>query len=151
MAAQRSGLLERFAPVPRISNRRLSQRCRGFKAVAERLVSDARPAVENFLGGRAPAGPALLMILGELVRDKGCVEDLAALNRGTVEPQFLLRITCVFGAKAAPSWGRPADCRGVSARCFFRRKAAAPVAPASGAIHPPAEPLDGWSAHHCAR
>ena len=43
--------------------------------------SDTRGAVESFLGGRAPAGPALLMILGELVRDKGCVEDLSALNR----------------------------------------------------------------------
>jgi len=43
--------------------------------------ADSRTAVESFLGGRAVAGPALLMILGELGRDNGCVEDLAALNR----------------------------------------------------------------------
>jgi transposase len=42
---------------------------------------DKRKALESGLGGRTAAGPALLMILGELVRDKGCVEDLAALNR----------------------------------------------------------------------
>jgi len=41
----------------------------------------ARTAVESGLGGRTAAGPALLMILGELVRDKRCVEDLGALNR----------------------------------------------------------------------
>jgi transposase len=43
--------------------------------------ADKRAALENALGGRAATGPALLMILGELVRDKGCVEDLPALNR----------------------------------------------------------------------
>ena len=43
--------------------------------------ADSRTAVESWLGGRPAAGPALLMILGELVRDNGCVEDLAALNR----------------------------------------------------------------------
>ena len=43
--------------------------------------ADSRAAVESGLGGRAAAGPVLLMILGELVRDRGCVEDLAALNR----------------------------------------------------------------------
>ena len=43
--------------------------------------ADNRTAVESSLGGRAAAGPALLMILGELVRDKGCVDDLGALNR----------------------------------------------------------------------
>jgi transposase len=39
-----------------------------------------RTALESGLGGRPAHGPALLMILGELVRDKGCVEDLGALN-----------------------------------------------------------------------
>jgi transposase len=43
--------------------------------------ADKRAALESGVGGRSAAGPALLMILGELVRDKGCVEDLAALNR----------------------------------------------------------------------
>jgi transposase len=47
----------------------------------DRWFADSRAAVESDLGGRAAAGPALLMILGELVRDNGCVEDLAALNR----------------------------------------------------------------------
>jgi transposase len=40
----------------------------------------SRTALESGLGGRPAHGPALLMILGELVRDKGCVEDLGALN-----------------------------------------------------------------------
>jgi transposase len=40
-----------------------------------------RTAVENGIGGRAGMGPVMLMILGELDRDKGCVEDLGALNR----------------------------------------------------------------------
>jgi len=43
--------------------------------------ADNRTALESGLGGRPAAGPALLMILDELVRDKGCVEDLGALNR----------------------------------------------------------------------
>ena len=47
----------------------------------DRWFADRRAAVESELGGRPAAGPALLMILGELVRDSGCVEDLAALNR----------------------------------------------------------------------
>ena len=41
----------------------------------------SRTALESGLGGRPAHGPALLMILGELVRDKGCIEDLGALNR----------------------------------------------------------------------
>ena len=53
----------------------------GSKQWLNGWFADTRTAVENGLGGRAAAGPALLMILGELVRDKGCVEDLAALNR----------------------------------------------------------------------
>jgi transposase len=53
----------------------------GSKQWLNRWFADNRTAVETGLGGRAAAGPALLMILGELVRDKGCVEDLAALNR----------------------------------------------------------------------
>jgi transposase len=53
----------------------------GSKRWLDGWFADNRTAVESFLGGRTSAGPALLMILGELVRDKGCVEDLAALNR----------------------------------------------------------------------
>ena len=53
----------------------------GAKQWLNAWFADNREAVESFLGGRVVAGPALLMILGELVRDKGCVEDLAALNR----------------------------------------------------------------------
>ena len=53
----------------------------GAKQWLNAWFADNRQAVESFLGGRAVAGPALLMILGELDRDKGCVEDLAALNR----------------------------------------------------------------------
>jgi transposase len=53
----------------------------GAKQWLNAWFADNRHAVESFLGGRAVAGPALLMILGELDRDKGCVEDLAALNR----------------------------------------------------------------------
>jgi len=53
----------------------------GSKRWLSAWFADARTAIESFLGGRTSAGPALLMILGELVRDKGCVEDLAALNR----------------------------------------------------------------------
>ena len=53
----------------------------GSKQWLNGWFGDNREAVEKFLGGRAVAGPALLMILGELGRDKGCVEDLAALNR----------------------------------------------------------------------
>ena len=53
----------------------------GSKQWLNGWFADNRTAVESVLGGRAAAGPALLMILGELVRDKGCVEDLAALNR----------------------------------------------------------------------
>ena len=53
----------------------------GSKQWLNGWFADSRHAVESGLGGRAAAGPALLMILGELVRDKGCVEDLAALNR----------------------------------------------------------------------
>ena len=53
----------------------------GAKQWLNSWFADSRTALESYLGGRAAAGPALLMILGELVRDKGCVEDLAALNR----------------------------------------------------------------------
>jgi transposase len=53
----------------------------GSKQWLNGWFADARAAVESNLGGRAATGPALLMVLGELVRDKGCVEDLAALNR----------------------------------------------------------------------
>ena len=53
----------------------------GAKQWLNSWFADTRTAVEGGLGGRPAAGPALLMILGELVRDKGCVEDLGALNR----------------------------------------------------------------------
>jgi transposase len=52
----------------------------GSKQGLDGWFVDSRTAVESGLGGRVAAGPALLMILGELVRDRGCVEDLAALN-----------------------------------------------------------------------
>ena len=53
----------------------------GAKQWLNAWFADNRTALEAFVGGRSAAGPALLMILGELVRDRGCVEDLAALNR----------------------------------------------------------------------
>ena len=53
----------------------------GAKQWLNDWFADNRTAVENGLGGRVATGPALLMVLDELVRDKGCVEDLAALNR----------------------------------------------------------------------
>ena len=53
----------------------------GAKQWLNSWFADNRIALENNLGGRPATGPALLMILGELMRDKGCVEDLAALNR----------------------------------------------------------------------
>jgi transposase len=40
-----------------------------------------RVELENDIGGRITTGPVLLMILGELDRDIGCVADLGALNR----------------------------------------------------------------------
>ena len=40
-----------------------------------------RVELENGIGGRTTHGPVLLMILGELDRDVGCVADLGALNR----------------------------------------------------------------------
>jgi transposase len=49
--------------------------------VLDAWFSVNRTAVENGIGGRAGTGPVMLMILGELDRDKGCVEDLGALNR----------------------------------------------------------------------
>jgi transposase len=53
----------------------------GSKQWLHSWFADNRTAVESALGGRVATGPALLMILGELMRDKSCVEDLAALNR----------------------------------------------------------------------
>ncbi len=53
----------------------------GSKQWLNGWFADNRTGLESGLGGRSAAGPALLMILDELVRDKGCVEDLAALNR----------------------------------------------------------------------
>jgi transposase len=53
----------------------------GSKQWLNGWFADSRTALESGLGGRPAAGPALLMILGELVRDKACVEDLGALNR----------------------------------------------------------------------
>jgi transposase len=41
----------------------------------------SRTGLENDIGGRPSTGPALLMILGELDRDIGCVADLGAVNR----------------------------------------------------------------------
>src|SRR5262249_18460865 len=40
-----------------------------------------RVELENGISGRIATGPVLLMILGELDRDIGCVADLGALNR----------------------------------------------------------------------
>jgi transposase len=53
----------------------------GSKQWLNSWFADNRSAVENGVGGRAAIGPALLMILGELLRDRGCIEDLGALNR----------------------------------------------------------------------
>jgi hypothetical protein len=43
--------------------------------------SDNRVALENGIGGRPATGPAMLMILGALDLDSGCVADLSAVNR----------------------------------------------------------------------
>ena len=68
----------------------------GSKQGLDGWFADSRTAVESGLGGRAAAGPALLMILGELMRDTGCVEDLAALNgwrgRAAVPVEDYLRL-----------------------------------------------------------
>ena len=40
-----------------------------------------RTALENGIGGRPGTGPVMLMILGEIARDKACVQDLGAVNR----------------------------------------------------------------------
>ena len=68
----------------------------GSKQGLDGWFADSRRAVESGLGGRAAAGPALLMILGELIRDTGCVEDLAALNgwrgRAAVPVEDYLRL-----------------------------------------------------------
>ena len=53
----------------------------GSKQWLNGWFTDTRTGLESGLGGKPATGPAMLMILGELLRDNGCVEDLAALNR----------------------------------------------------------------------
>ena len=124
----------------------------GAKQWLNACFADNRQAVESFLGGRVVAGPALLMILGELVRDKGCVEDLAALNRwhgrAAVPVEDYLRLWGESCAKLGTPGRLPRRLREV----LFRDESPRPsLAPASGAICAPAAAWRGSSTYRCPR
>jgi len=56
-------------------------RCSGSPDALHLWFGAKRVELENGIGGRITTGPIMLMILGELDRDVGCVADLGALNR----------------------------------------------------------------------
>jgi hypothetical protein len=58
-----------------------SYRCGSSPDALHQWFGTKRIELENWIGGRIAHGPVLLMILGELDRDVGCVADLGALNR----------------------------------------------------------------------
>jgi len=56
-------------------------RCSGTPDSLHQWFGAKRIELENGIGNRTTTGPVMLMILGELDRDIGCVADLGALNR----------------------------------------------------------------------